>query len=168
MTKIFVTGPQRSGSTFVSHCLADSHRIPHIDETEFDVYFLDWFYEIADKTGDSWVVHAPGLLPDVFAVQRKYPDVTFAVVRRDIQEIQKSQERIKWSNKMERRRFFMLDTDVRPIAEVKYVYWDRWKEHLHSWVEYEYGDFENHPAWVPEERRKHFQPKQWQETQDDS
>lgn len=159
--KIFVTGPQRSGSTFISHCLSKSFGLRHIDEMEFDVYFIDWFYKIADSVGQSWVVHAPGLFSDIIKIQERYPDITYVVVRRDISEILNSQQRISWDGQYEKQKLFMLDGDTRHVCQVKYEYWERWKPYLNSWVEYSYRDFENHPLWVDDESRRLFGPKQW-------
>ena len=69
--KLVVVGPSRSGSTFVSHCLAESYNLKHIDEMEFDAYFLDVFLKIAKEAGDSWIAHAPGLFADMFKILEK-------------------------------------------------------------------------------------------------
>jgi hypothetical protein len=160
--KIVVVGPQRSGSTFVSHCLAQSFNAKHIDEMEFDVYFLDLFYKIVEGSGDSWVAHAPGLFADMFKILDKIPDVTFAIVRRDIKEIVNSQSRINLNLEHEKIKLFLCkETGEQHVAPAKYEYWDKWKKYLPSWVEYDYRDFENHPFWVPDEARKTFESKQW-------
>lgn len=160
--KIVVTGPQRSGSTFVSNCLAKSFSAHHIDESEFDVYFIDWFFKIAEKH-DSWVAHAPGLFTEMFTILNRFPDVTFVVVRRQIEEILNSQKRINWTDEYERAKLHLTSGDMRHVCEVKYMYWDMWKRYLPSWVEYSYRDFEVHPDWVADEKRINFSPKQWKE-----
>lgn len=160
--KIVVLGPQRSGSTFISHCLAKSFSAKHIDEMEFDVYFLDVFFKIAEHSGDSWVAHAPGLFPDMFKILDRIPDATFAIVKRDIGEIENSQKRIDLNLEYEKRRLFISNNNQSPVASIKYFYWNKWKKYLPSWVEYDYRDFENHPFWVPPSHRKNFKPKQWE------
>jgi hypothetical protein len=159
--KIVVIGPQRSGSTFVSHCLARSFNAKHIDELEFDVYFLDWFYKIVEESGDSWVAHAPGLFADMFKILEKIPDVTFVIVKRNIKEIQNSEFRIRLNMQHEKNKLFINNNEKMPMAAIKYAYWDKWKKYLPSWVEYDYRDFENHPFWVENEVRRTFKPKQW-------
>jgi hypothetical protein len=159
--KIVFIGPQRSGSTFISHCTAKHFDIPHIDELEFDVYHLEWMFKIVENK-ESWVVHAPGLFADAFKILNKFPDVTFAIVKRDINEIIKSQTRIKWNGYYEKQKLFVLPDDVRPISTLKYAYWQRWKKYFPSWVEYDYRDFELHPMWVPDEERGDFSSKQWE------
>lgn len=158
--KLFVTGPQRSGTTFVSNCLALSHGLHLIDEMEFDAHFYGMFKFIASKH-DSWVVHGPALFHRVFDVVLDFPDVIIVVVRRDIAEIQKSQERIKWDPTLEEIAMQKEATDTRPIAQIKYDSWDKWKKTIPAYVEFNYSDFKNHPLWVPEEQRVNFSPKQW-------
>lgn len=158
--KLFITGPQRSGTTFVSNCLSRSFRLPLIDESEFDAHFYGRFRFMAKKQ-DNWVVHGPALFHRIFDVIDDFPDVTFVVVRRSIQEILESQQRISWGDLLERSHMNIAEYDTRPISEIKYEAWDRWKKDLPSWVEYRYEDFEVHPLWVDKEQRKNFHSKQW-------
>jgi hypothetical protein len=159
--KLFVTGPQRSGTTFVSNCLSSSFNLPLIDESEFDAHFYGRFKFLANKQ-EQWIVHGPALFHKVFDVLNDFPDVTFVVVRRNVKDIVKSQDRISWKPSSERRHMNVPSHDKRPIAQIKYEYWDRWKNDLSSWVEYEYDDFEVHPLWVDKTRRKNFHSRQWQ------
>lgn len=159
--KLFVTGPQRSGSTFVSHCLAKSYGLKHIDEMEFDVYFLDWFFKIV-KNLNNWVVHAPGLFSEILKVQEIIPDVNFVIVKRNIEEIDESQKTINLDLSTEKIKLNIPESNKTSVSLIKYTYWDNWKKHLSSWVEYEYQDFENHPMWLPKSERIDFHPKQWQ------
>jgi len=160
VTKIFVTGPQRSGSTFVANCLSIHFGIPLIDEMEFDAHFYGMFKFVASKH-ESWVVHGPALFHKVFDVLSDFPDVTFVIVRRDVEEILRSQERIHWDPRIEEIAMNKESTDTRPVAQMKYDCWDKWKKIIPSYVEYQYSDFKNHPLWVPEDKRKNFLPKQW-------
>lgn len=157
-----VVGPQRSGSTFISHCLAKSFKAEHIDEMQFRVYFLDLFFRIVEQSGDSWVAHAPGLFPDMFKILDRIPDVTFAIVIRNVKEIEKSELRVKLNMDYERQRLFVEKNNKLPLSAIKYAYWGEWKKYLPSWVEYDYRDFENHPFWLPPSYRKNFKPKQWE------
>lgn len=159
--KIFVTGPQRSGTTFVANCLASSFGVPMIDESEFDVYFYGNFKHLAKKH-ENWVIHGPALFHNVFDVLNDFPDVTFVVVKRSIQDILHSQSRISWTDEIERKNMNVPDWDSRPISQIKYETWDRWKNLLPQWVEYSYEDFELHPKFVPKESRVNFHSKQWE------
>lgn len=158
--KLFVTGPQRSGTTFISNCLAKSHGIPIIDEAEFEAHFYGRFRFLAKKN-KNWVVQGPALFHKIFDVYHDFPDVTFVVIKRNVEDILKSQKRISWSDDMERAHMNVAKNDVRPIAEIKYCLWDKWKNDLPSWVEYSYYDFELHPYWVGEDLRLNFTSKQW-------
>lgn len=160
--KLFVTGPQRSGTTFIANCLARSFSVPFIDESEFDAYFYGKFKYLA-KQQENWVVHGPALFHNIFDVLNDFPDVTFVVIRRDINEIIASQTRISWPDTHERIHMNVVPGDNRPISQIKYETWDKWKKLLPSWVEYKYDDFEVHPLFVPKERRENFHSKQWQE-----
>jgi hypothetical protein len=158
--KLFITGPQRSGTTFVSNCLSRSFSIPLIDESEFDAHFYGRFKFLASKKED-WVVHGPALFHKIFDVVNDFPDVTLVVVRRNINQILESQQRISWGEVLERVHMNIAQGDERPIAQIKYETWDKWKKDIPSWVEYEYEDFEVHPLWVEKDKRKNFHPKQW-------
>lgn len=158
--KVFVTGPQRSGTTFVSHCIAHDLGIKHIDEMEYDVYYYDKFLDVI-KGLDSWVVHGPALLHKALDIQNEFPDVIFVVVRRDIEDIILSQERIKWSDKEERESLGVED-DPRPISVIKYDYWDQLKPSLKNCTEVEYEALKTHELWVDKEHRADFTSKQWQ------
>lgn len=158
--KFFVTGPQRSGSTFVSHCIAEEYSAPHVDEAEFDVYSTGMMHKLVEDK-QSWVVHGPGLFTEMFEIQEKIPDVIFVVIRRSVEEIIESQERINWSDEIERKRLWMYSHDTRPVSEIKYYYWDKWKNYLNQWIEYQYADFAGHPLWVEKDQRKLFSSKQW-------
>jgi hypothetical protein len=158
--KVFVTGPQRSGTTFVSQCIAHDLGIPHVDEMAFDVYYFDKFLQAVEGLND-WVVHGPALLHKALDVQKQFVDVLFVVVRRDIEEIIRSQERINWSDK-EERESLGVEGDPRPISVIKYDYWDQLKPQLTNWSEFEYESLKTHELWVDKEHRANFTSKQWQ------
>lgn len=131
-----------------------------IDEAEFDAHFYGLFRHIASQSSD-WVVHGPALFHHIFDVLHDFPDVTFVVVKRNMEDIYSSQKRIEWGEEIERMHMSVQPYDTRPISEIKYGAWDKWKTHLPSWVEYQYEDFELHPLWVPKEKRARFHSKQW-------
>jgi hypothetical protein len=158
--KILVTGPQRSGSTFVSHCIAHDLGIPHFDEGLFNARDYDGFLQVA-KENQDWVIHGPAIFHRVLDIQKEFPDVEFVVLRRDIADIVKSQERIGWSDEGERESFNAWD-DPRPIAVIKYEFWDTVKHQLSNWREFEYEQFKTHQLWINKEHRSEFHSKQWQ------
>lgn len=157
--KYFVTGPQRSGSTFVSRCLSHDYGITHFDEVDYGLYDYERFIELV-KDLDSWVVHGPGLFHRTFDVVRDFPDAMIVIVRRCLKDILKSQERIRWDDRMERKNLHVRG-DKRPVAQIKYDLWDTWKPSITNHLEYQYEDFSKHPLWVNKERRANFGQKQW-------
>lgn len=132
-----------------------------IDESEFDAYFYGKFKYIA-KQHNSWVVHGPAIFHNVFDVLNDFPDVTFVVVKRNIEDIIASEARISWTDEIERKNMNIPDWDKRPISQIKYGIWDKWKLSLPQWVEYNYDDFEVHPKFVDKDSRKNFHSKQWE------
>lgn len=158
--KILVTGPQRTGSTFVSHCLAEDLDIPHFDEGLFSATNYEAFLDIA-KENENWVIHGPAILHKILDINSIFPDACFVVIRRPIADIVKSERRINWSDADERHSFSAWD-DPRPISVIKYEFWDSVKHQLTEWQEFEYEQFKTHRLWIDEENRLEFHSKQWQ------
>lgn len=137
----------------------------------------DTGHTFADET--LWGVRNPaGLLavlnsPPVVAqcpalfkwiIDRPREDVFVVLIRRDLEEIYQSQERIGWEFEPEELARFGLEptsADGRCLraAEVKYAYWD-WgaKPPLH--IEIAYDDLRAHPLWLDWKDRKNFTSKQ--------
>lgn len=158
--KILVTGPQRTGSTFVSHCIAQDLNLPHFDEGLFEATNYEKFLEIAQEH-EQWVIHGPALLHKIVEINSLFSGIKFVVLRRSIDDIVKSEKRIGWSDADERTSFNAWD-DPRPISIIKYEFWDVTKHQLTSWEEFEYEQFKTHPLWINQESRTDFHSKQWQ------
>ena len=158
--KFFITGPQRSGTTFFSNVLSQDLEIPLVDEAEFDAVDYDRFYEAVSRF-PSWVCQAPALFHKVFDVYRDFPDVSFIIIRRNVEDILKSQKRIDWKDRQERDNLRISESDPRPIAQIKYELWDSWKKYLPNYQEINYEDLRTHRLWVEPELRKNFHSKQW-------
>jgi adenylate kinase family enzyme len=158
--KILVTGPQRSGTTFISNCIARDMNLTHIDEAEFQVSDLEKFIEVTGKE-KNWVAQGPGIMMHLFQIQNIYPEITFIIIKRDVSEIIKSQERISWQYENYEKENLGFSNDLRDISIIKYDLWDSWKKNFNHYIEYEYEDFKNHPYWVEKEKRSSFHSKQW-------
>ena len=158
--KFFITGPQRSGTTFLANAISQDLEIPLVDEMEFDARDYSKFIKLVEELPD-WVCQAPALFHKVFDVYRDFPDVNFVVIRRDIEDILKSQKRIDWSDKEELENLRVSENDPRPIAQIKYDLWDSWKKYLPNYQEINYEDLRTHRLWVDAELRKDFHSKQW-------
>lgn len=159
--KILVTGPHRSGTTFVSHVLSDTHGIPHVDELQFNCSYLDEFFAMVSPM-ESWVAQAPGLFHAVPKIIEAFPDVQIVVIRRNIDDIIASQEDIKYSFWEDREKDLIgYLKDPRPISVIKYEVWDKWKNELPNTKEYQYDEFSTHPFFVDAPNRSQFNNKQW-------
>jgi hypothetical protein len=157
----FVTGPQRSGTTFLAHAISYDLGIQHIDEVDFQTFDYAQFRELAARSR-HWVVQAPALFHHLAALQNDFPTAIPVVVRRRIEDIVASQRRINWGVReegMERRHLGIPESDRRPIAEIKYAIWDRDKQGYRHFVEVPYDDLRQHPLYV--ETRSDYGAKRW-------
>lgn len=151
--RIVVTGPQRSGTTICAQMIAYDTGFQFIDET---VYGVDDELSFRRLLGRKRIViQAPALLKTICDYP---PAATVVLMRRPIEEIHASEERIGWNYNwlpVELGRFGLTEGDV---AEVKYAYWD--KHHPLNHIEVQYHRLEGHPFWVPAEKRTEFTAKQ--------
>ena len=157
----FVTGPQRSGTTFLAHAISYDLGIQHIDEVDFQTFDYAQFREVAARSR-SWVVQAPALFHHLAELRHDFASAVPVVCRRNIDDIVASQRRINWGAReegFERRHMAIPDTDRRPIAEIKYETWDRDKHAHRHFVEVPYADLRQHPLYV--ETRSNFGAKRW-------
>ena len=157
----FVTGPQRSGTTFLAHAISYDLGIQHIDEVDFQTFDYAQFREVAARSR-SWVVQAPALFHHLADLQHDFPSAIPVVCRRNLDDIVASQRRINWGSReegFERRHMAIPDGDRRPIAEIKYDKWDRDKHAYRRFVEVPYADLRQHPLYV--ETRSDFGAKRW-------
>lgn len=152
---ILVTGPQRSGTTFVANAISHDTKRPYVDEAAFGTSNYGLFIDVVEQASVC-VMQAPSMMKFVHLVP---DDVLVVVVRRKIEDIEASQERIGWSGEALELARYGKSTGV--IAEVKYDYWDRNKAHSpRNWVEVEYESMFNHPLWVDKDDRAEFTSKQ--------
>jgi len=157
----FVTGPQRSGSTFLAHAISYDLGIQHIDEVDFQTFDYAQFREVAARSR-CWVAQAPALFHHLTDVQKDFPSVIPVVCRRSVEDITASQRRINWGAReegFERRHLAIPQTDQRPIAEIKYEMWDTSKDGYQHFVDVNYDELHEHPLFA--EVRSNFGPKRW-------
>jgi len=159
--RYFVTGPQRSGTTFLAHAISYDLGIQHIDEVDFQTFDYAQFREVAARS-QSWVAQAPALFHHLADLQNDFTSAVAVVCRRSVDDIVASQRRINWGSReegFERRHLGIPDGDQRPIAEIKYELWDRHKHTYRHFVEVPYADLRQHPLYV--ETRSDFGAKRW-------
>jgi hypothetical protein len=157
----FVTGPQRSGSTFLAHAISFDLGIQHIDEVDFQTFDYAQFREVAARSR-CWVAQAPALFHHLTDVLKDFPSVIPVVCRRSVEDIIASQRRINWGAReegFERHHLAIPKTDQRPIAEIKYEMWDANKSGYKNFIDVNYDELRKHPLFA--EERSNFGPKRW-------
>lgn len=155
-SRIIVTGPQRSGTRICARMIAYDTGYDYIDETDFQSDSLYVLFSLMEKK-ERVVVQCPVLCRHAHL----FSDDRTAVIlmRRKIQEIIRSQKRIRWAWEwLERDRYGRTEGD---IAEIKYEYWEKHqKKIIKHPFEIEYASLAEHPLWLPEETRASFSPTQ--------
>lgn len=157
-TRIYVTGPQRSGTTICARMICHDTGYQYIDSEQVNSHDGTWVRKHnAEKT--RFVQHCPFLLRTIAGVSTVRTLVV--VMRRDVDDIVASQHRIGWLDSKERARW--PGVTFNGIAARKYAYWETHKEHVRHYLEVEYESLREHPLWVPRQRRKAFGKRQWRE-----
>lgn len=156
--KIIVTGPQRSGTTLVAAAIAHDLGYYFYPEEQIRVWEL-WRVRRLFKRTTNLVLQAPAICRYVH--QFSAPEVAIVLVRRDIEDIIASQERVDWTGEARELRQYGLKQGA--IADIKYRYWDEYqKAIIRNPFEVEYELLKAHPLWLPREERAGFEPRQYQ------
>ena len=163
--KILVTGPCRSGTTIVGKMIEHDTGHRYVDETEFRMLKRDLFDDII--TADNIVVQCPMLLTDI--VDNPPSDVFVVVMRRDVDDIKASYDRILRLQDVRPIRLATMPpgsivglnpfADGGVIARAVYNYWDTHTKQF-PFVEVQYDDIKNHPLYIGAEDRVNFDIKQ--------
>ena len=171
-TKIFVTGPERSGTRITAHIISEILGLEYIDEGfPHCKAHNNWKETIISK--DRFVLQCPR---HACRCHHFCFDDSVMVVfcRRDIDEIIKSQKRIGWkasSDEIKRYKdnfplYFKENEKLKDlhINELKYYVWDNLQKMvlpLDSWYDCEYKNLKNNPLFLTKENRKNFKWNQW-------
>lgn len=153
---IFVTGPQRSGTTIAAKMIAVDTGFRYVDEDEFLRDRVDLLAPLLAEESPA-VIQCPALCRFV----HELADDKSAVVlmRRDLAAIAASQRRINWRAEPIELRRYGLRRGV--IAEVKYRFWDSYqRSRISNAFELDYESLSGHPLWVERSRRRAFGPRQ--------
>jgi hypothetical protein len=154
-TRITVTGPQRSGTTISAAILAGELGLEAIYEERIEVDKLDKFFDLF-RTKDCFVLQAPGLCSFAHALPG-----CIVLMRRSLDEIIRSQDRVQWGGQWERRELTKYFTNLGPVASVKYFAWDVYQKAVHKHAyDLEYDSLRGHRWWVDPENRHHFHNRQ--------
>ena len=157
-SNILVTGPQRSGTTICAKMIASDLNLRYVDENEFKVDKLHMLLNILGKE-QNIVMQAPGL--SRFCHLLNGYDVAVVFMRRDIESIIQSQERIAWPSCNEKNELSKYGYDEGIISEIKYAYWDNYQKQVTKHhFEFHYDALKSHPLWIDKEQRVDFKPRQ--------
>ena len=144
--RIYVTGPQRSGTRICTKMIALDTEYRYIDEKEINI---DDISKIPDINGI--VVHCPALLHK--CVQLADEDSLIVVMIRDVDDIIASQKRIGWGcEELELENYH----EKGRVSEVKFRYWNIEKLLIPNYLEVEYESLKGHEMWVDKPDRKNF------------
>jgi hypothetical protein len=154
--KILVTGPQRSGTRICAKMIAYDTGYEFIDEVSLSMdglYKLNHFLE--EKR--PLVIQCPVLCRYIHMF--KGDKIAIVLMRRELDDIVKSQERIGWQWEwLELARYDLYDGI---IAETKYQFWEQYqKERIQNSFEIEYESLVAHPLWITKDLRQNFHPIQ--------
>lgn len=157
---ILVTGPQRAGTTIAAKIIAHDTGHQYIDERDFEAVNKEQWWLIVNSA-EKAVIHCPGMCRWVAEAGRR-DDVLVVLVKRPIDDIIASQERIGWSHEeFELSNYEGFAQPGEPISAVKYRYWDEVQANKikHSGVVF-YGELKRHKLWVPKKDRADFHARQ--------
>ena len=153
-SKIFVTGPQRSGTMLVSASIANDLDYYFYPEEQIRVWEW-WRVERLWGRTSNFVLQAPALCHR--AHELTYLDTVVVLVRRNIDEIIASERRIGWDGEARELRRYGLKEGI--ISKVKYDYWERVQSPLipiERRFEVEYESLAEHELWIAPEERPYF------------
>ena len=91
--RILVTGPQRSGTRIATKMIAEDTGHWFVGEEEFGVDSLNRLWKILE-IGRNIAIQCPTMAPFVSLLGMRDKDLLVVMMRRDIEDIQASRERI--------------------------------------------------------------------------
>lgn len=172
---IFVTGPQRAGTTITSKIIAhelDYHwyeagdiqnTLKTADPWQTDIQkFIDPYNFGTNFDHEGFVAQCP-YLSSICGEWRDIDGLAVVMVKRPVEDIIASQERIGWGFEELEKDYYpdYMNSDW-PIAKIKYNYWHVTQKHhlTKKAFEVEYDSLSSHPLFVSKEQRKDFWSRQ--------
>ena len=119
--RIIISGPQRSGTNLASQFIHFNLEYRYVDELEFDFYLESHFMNVLKST-KKIIVQAPTMSHILHLVDVPSTIVLFCI--RDVRDIIRSEDRIRWSgHKFERKNYSQDEYSMMPISQAKYSFW---------------------------------------------
>lgn len=160
---IIVTGPHRSGTTFLTEALGQDLGYTVVREEHFGfkgfrklLWILFWTRVARLRI----VVQAPALFHRV-PLMARFPWTAIVVVHRPLSEIARSWQHTyaedgqllsgDANNAAELRDLGYANGNA---AEIKYRLWEEWKRRIRNSFDIDYRSLRDHPMWVRDEARR--------------
>ena len=159
--RILVTGPQRSGTRIASQMIAHDTDYWFVGEEEFGVDSLNRLWKIL-QISRRIVVQCPAICAHVDLLGETDPGLGIVMMRRDLEDIKASEERIFW--KWEMPELMRMGVTEGNSARLKYSAWDVSQKGLlgEQAIEVQYTSLEQHGLWIAKPGRARFGPRQTQ------
>jgi hypothetical protein len=157
---VVVIGPHRSGTTFVTRCIAHDLGLEFAPEERLGLgrkYLLSCFL----RDNRQFAIQAPWLTPEIHQFAEWQPTVVW--VNRPHDEIRASQHRmylpdgtiLQWSYiEAQLRRLYNAPTG--DILEVQQENWRLQRQRFRRWTEVAYHDYDDHPLHQDSRERYHY------------
>jgi hypothetical protein len=161
--KIFVTGPQRSGTSITSKILAFESGYRCVDEREFEWRNLDLFRQFLESN-ENLVIQCPGMSHII--EQFGQPENLVVFMQRNPLEILASEKRIVWKSerygkKLYKDKVSYMPHWFTPLCVLKYLHWHfEQKQLIPNPIDLAYESLQGHPLWIDKEKRARFSAKQ--------
>ena len=176
--RIFIIGPQRSGTTFTSKALAETLNYRFVDEAEFDVVNFKKFKTLFKL--ENLVVQAPAMTSKIHVLagpedlvvfmSRKWSDI--------VKSVHKKNGRIsnwvymKVMYEVEKQHYLSVDKNSEQIYDAVVdknsfylnCFYSMWKNYQSKLIPncfaLDYQSMSKHPLWKDKTQREHFHFKQ--------
>ena len=167
-TKIIVSGPQRSGTTYFADELSKELNYNHYDEKLYDVHNSNKFFELLNS--NNIVIQSPSMSSFLHLIESTESLVIF--MYRDDNDIFKSEDRIHWhptQYKYELSKYKTCFPDLlekidsfKRSSPMKKWIWENIQQPKMKvdWVNVDYNITTQTKGYIPKEKRIHFKPKQ--------
>ncbi len=145
-SSIVVTGPQRSGTRIAAKMIAHDTGFLYVDESDYGVVDVDKWQDIVEAGGV--VVHCPFMSHLVHQLPK---DVGVVFMFRNVDDIIKSQIRIKWDGiQSTLLNYRLYPHEWLDASTIKYMYWSRVQHPVlrERGVGVTYESLSEHPLWI--------------------